>query len=45
MDGLIRKMWWKWLGVALLVYVFIAGMLIPLKPNVPTVKYEDAQPG
>ncbi|MEM8582785.1 MAG: cytochrome c biogenesis protein CcsA [Bacteroidota bacterium] len=45
MDGLIRKMWWKWLGVALLVYVFIAGMLIPLKPNVPTVNYEDAQPG
>ncbi|MEM6398008.1 MAG: cytochrome c biogenesis protein CcsA [Bacteroidota bacterium] len=44
MDGLIRKSWWKWLGVALLVYVFVAGMLIPLKPNVPLVSHAFDRP-
>ena len=45
MERLIRQSWWKWLGVLILVYVFIAGLLVPIKPNVPTVNYEDPQLG
>ncbi|MEO0626185.1 MAG: cytochrome c biogenesis protein CcsA, partial [Bacteroidota bacterium] len=45
MDKLIRKSWWKYIGVLLLVYVFVAGMLIPLKPNVPIVNYQSANLG
>lgn len=37
MDRLILKSWWKWLSVAILLYVFVVGMLVPLKPNVTTV--------
>lgn len=29
----MHKHWWKWLGVLLVLYGLIAGMLIPLKPN------------
>lgn len=45
MEKLIRKWWWKWLGVALLIYVFVAGILIPLKPNVPLVSSNRASLG
>jgi heme exporter protein C len=34
MEKLIRRWWWKLLGVLILVYVFIAGMLVPLKPGI-----------
>ena len=37
---MIRGLWWKLLAVALMVYVFVAGMLVPLKPGV-----EAASPG
>ena len=33
----MRQHWWKVLGVAILVYALIAGMLVPLKPNVLSV--------
>ncbi|MCC6727430.1 MAG: cytochrome c biogenesis protein CcsA, partial [Saprospiraceae bacterium] len=29
----MKKNWWKILGVALMVYAFVAGLLIPLKPG------------
>ncbi|MEM7571518.1 MAG: cytochrome c biogenesis protein CcsA [Bacteroidota bacterium] len=45
MERLIRQSWWKWLGVLILIYVFIAGLLVPIKPNVPTVIYEDPELG
>lgn len=37
MDKLIKQSWWKVLAVLILLYVFIVGMLVPLKPNVTTV--------
>ncbi|MEZ4986278.1 MAG: hypothetical protein R2795_14765 [Saprospiraceae bacterium] len=37
MEKLIHQVWWKALGVLLLIYVFTAGMLIPLKPGILTV--------
>lgn len=37
MQKLIRQHWWKALGVLILIYVFIAGMLIPLKPGITLV--------
>ncbi|NJC24944.1 cytochrome c biogenesis protein [Neolewinella antarctica] len=33
MEKMMRKSWWKWLGVALVVYGIVAGLLVPLKPN------------
>lgn len=34
---MIRKNWWKALGVLIILYTFIAGMLIPLKPGIVDV--------
>ena len=31
---MIKKHWWKALGVLLLIYTFVAGMLVPLKPGI-----------
>ncbi len=30
----MRKYWWKYLGVALIVYSFTVGLLVPLKPGI-----------
>lgn len=44
MRQFYKQQWWKWLGVALLIFVFIGGLLIPLRtpeitgiafPNLP----------
>jgi heme exporter protein C len=33
----MKKNWWKFLGVALLAYVFVAGMIVPLTPGITSV--------
>lgn len=33
----MRKHWWKLLGVLLVVYALVAGLLVPLKPNLLSV--------
>lgn len=33
----MKKNWWKFLGVALLVYVLMAGMMVPLSPGITSV--------
>lgn len=45
MDRLIKQSWWKILSVLILLYVFIVGMLVPLKPNVTTVTPSFAKSG
>ena len=34
MEKMMRRHWWKALGVGLVLYGIIAGMLLPLKPNI-----------
>ena len=34
----MKKNWWKILGVCLMVYAFVAGLLIPLKPGLIAVE-------
>ena len=41
----MRKSWWKILGVVLLTYTFIAGLLVPLKPGIYTVTPGYAESG
>ena len=38
-------MWWKSLSVLLIVYVLIAGLLVPLKPGITYVKPDTARSG
>jgi len=38
-------MWWKILAVVLLMYVFIAGLLVPLKPGLVRISPETAKTG
>ncbi|MEL7247244.1 MAG: cytochrome c biogenesis protein CcsA [Bacteroidota bacterium] len=45
MQRLIRQHWWKALGVLILIYVFIAGMLIPLKPGITIVTPSSTRTG
>lgn len=45
MEKLIKKNWWKGLGVLILLYVFLAGMLVPLKPGITQVSPRSAQTG
>lgn len=45
MQKLIRQHWWKALGVIILIYVFIAGMLIPLKPGITVVTPSSTRTG
>lgn len=45
MERLIRQSWWKWLGVAILLYVFAVGMLVPLKPGLTRVDPGGARTG
>ncbi len=37
MERFIRKSWWKWAGVLIIVLVFIVGLLTPLKPGITLV--------
>jgi heme exporter protein C len=37
MNRFVRRSWWKVLAVSLIVYGLVAGMLIPLKPNLLSV--------
>lgn len=39
------KEWWKILGVVLVLYSLIAGMLIPLGPGIAGVEVKEAKPG
>lgn len=41
----MRKSWWKILGVLLLLYAFIFGLLMPLKPGIYEVKPDSANAG
>ena len=41
----MRRHWWKVLGVLLVVYGIVAGMLVPLKPNLAGVSPRSAQLG
>lgn len=45
MDKMMRKNWWKILGVLLVVYGIVAGLLVPLKPNVWQLSPRSAQLG
>jgi len=38
-------MWWKTLSVVLLLYVFTAGLLVPLKPGITHISPETAKTG
>lgn len=38
MLNFLKKMWWKWLCAALLVYILLAGMLIPMGPGISSVQ-------
>ena len=42
---MIRGLWWKLLSLALLLYVVLAGMLVPLKPGVTSVRPVRAESG
>lgn len=37
MEKLMRQQWWKVLSVVILVYALVAGLLVPLKPNLISV--------
>lgn len=43
--AILRQSWWKILGVILLIYTFIAGMLVPLKPGILDVDPSSARTG
>jgi heme exporter protein C len=34
---MIKKHWWKALGVLILIYTFVVGMLVPLRPGIANV--------
>lgn len=34
---MLKKYWWKALSVIILIYVFIAGMTVPLSPGIERV--------
>jgi heme exporter protein C len=38
MVSFFRKSWWKWLCSLLLIYVVLAGMLIPLGPGITAIR-------
>lgn len=41
----MRQHWWKLLAVLILVYALVAGLLVPLKPNLLSVTPNAATPG
>ena len=42
---MIGKHWWKALGVFIIVYTFVAGLLIPLKPGIVDVSPSTVRTG
>ncbi|MCB0704589.1 MAG: cytochrome c biogenesis protein CcsA [Saprospiraceae bacterium] len=42
---MIKKHWWKALGVVLLIYAFTVGLLVPLKPGIQQVSPRSADAG
>ncbi len=42
---MFRKNWWKALGALLLIYVFLAGMLVPLTPGIERVAPSSVRTG
>jgi heme exporter protein C len=45
MEKMMRRQWWKLLGVLLVLYGLVAGMLTPLKPNLISVSPRIAELG
>jgi len=45
MEKMMQSHWWKVLGVLLVLYGLIAGMLVPLKPNLVSVAPDSAKLG
>ena len=41
----MRKYWWKYLGAGIIVYVIIAGLLIPLKPGIESISPSSGKAG
>jgi len=37
--------WWKILGVLLVLYTLIVGMIVPLKPGIPNVSPSNGKTG
>ncbi len=44
-DDMVKQIWWKLLGVVLVLYSFVAGLLIPLGPGITGVHPSRAQNG
>lgn len=42
---MLKKHWWKALGVLLLIYVFVVGMLVPLTPGIVDVSPNSLETG
>jgi heme exporter protein C len=38
MINFFKQQWWKWLCAALLLYILLAGMLIPLGPGITSIQ-------
>ena len=45
MNRFVRRSWWKILAVLLVLYGLVAGMLVPLKPNLLSVSPRSAKLG
>ncbi len=45
MEKLMRQSWWKLLSVVILVYALVAGLLVPLKPNLVSLTPAAAELG
>ncbi len=41
----MKKMWWKYLGVLILLYVIIVGMTTPLKPGITNIEGSQIRAG
>ncbi len=44
-NAMIQKNWWKLLSVMLLIYAFVLGMLVPLKPGVTNITPQTLKTG
>jgi len=38
MINFFKKQWWKWLCAGMLIYILLAGMLIPLGPGITSIQ-------
>ena len=45
MEKMMHRHWWKFLGLLLVCYGLVAGMLVPLKPNLASVSPRSAKLG